>query len=224
MTKINSNGDSLVPTSVGRGSDISSQREDALESMALDWMRALLQEKLRPNALDLGCGLGAVSLKLSKLGIHSDAVDLLPPSELCSDAISKNLITWHEKSASDFLKDSNKSWTLIIAQRFLHYLPWKDAQLLLSELSKKAAPKAKIILTVSGLNSELGDNYLHKAWPVQDRFCPLSDEMQEKHGINQAVCLYTAAEAVSLLTQSQWKAIHFGVSDFGNIKIIATNE
>ena len=77
---------------------------------------------------------------------------------------------------------------------------------------------SSLFVSASGLTSELGVGYLHAEHPVEQRFAPLADEMQAKHGVREPVCLYTEQELERLVTMHGFGAVRLWTSPFGNVK------
>jgi hypothetical protein len=78
-----------------------------------------------------------------------------------------------------------------------------------------------LFISVSGIESELGNGYEDKDKPIQYRFCQLSRKMRNKHKILLPVCLYNINEFEGLLIKCKYKIEDIYQSDFGNIKAIA---
>jgi hypothetical protein len=77
---------------------------------------------------------------------------------------------------------------------------------------------AKLFLSASGLQSELGVDYGGREDALRDRFSPLSPAMALKHGIHESVCLYTMDELVSLCEHASFRVERIFSSSFGNVK------
>ena len=236
---LNDYGDRLVPTGPdGYGGEISSQREDALDRMALrDAVQAMDLIMGRPAvAYDIGCGQGAMALKFAAIGCAVVACDIEPMPHLvalANKALGKSaaaLPPARNAAASGqslfmVVADARQvDWNrfpapdLVYSQRFLHYLRFPEAVALIRALTGRS-PRCNLYLSMSGRHSELGDGYTDA--PLECRFDYLSDAMAGKHGIAQKVCLYTLADAERLAAECGLEIIQLWRSEFGNVKMAA---
>jgi len=109
---------------------------------------------------------------------------------------------------------------VIVAQRFIHYLPFSEAVDVVKLFKSALLPDGKLYLSASGLQSELGRNY-NGAIALASRFSELWQPMADKHGIHGKVCLYEEEDMRTLLQASGMSAEKVYTSPFGNIKVIA---
>jgi len=210
----------------GFGIDISTQRADDLDNKLLELIKENEDNAL--NILDLGCGKGGQTVRMAALGCEVTAVDVQDLGadiyEACERlSVPKNRITFigHDiRNTGTYLKSH---YNYIYSQRTLHYLCYDDAVVLLNTVREYLVNgfPSKLFLSVSGLHSELGNGYTGKNINIASRFCPLSDEIGEKHKIHLPVCLYTLEELAALLTACGYKVEKIYASPFGNIKAIA---
>ena len=236
---LNDYGDRLVPTGPdGYGGEISSQREDALDRMALrDAAQATALTTGRPAvAYDIGCGQGSMALKFAAAGCAVVACDIEPMPQLAAfadqalAASAAALPPARNAAASGqslfmVVDDARQvDWNrfpapdLVYSQRFLHYLRFSEAVALIRALTRRS-PRCNLYLSMSGRHSELGVGYPDA--PLECRFDYLSDEMAGKHGIAQKVCLYALEDAERLAAECGLEIIRLWQSRFGNVKMVA---
>ena len=234
---LNDYGDRLVPTGPdGYGGEISSQREDALDRMALRYAaQATALTTGRPAvAYDIGCGQGAMALKFAAAGCAVVACDIEPMPHLAAfanKALGKSAATLPParnaaaQSLFVVVADARRvDWSgfpapdLVYSQRFLHYLRFPEAVALIRALTRRS-PRCNLYLSMSGRHSELGDGYTDT--PLECRFDYLADTMAGKHGIAQKVCLYALDDAERLAAECGLEIIRLWQSKFGNVKMAA---
>jgi hypothetical protein len=224
---LNDLGDRLLPTTGRHGADIARQRLDALDRAAL---RHALGLELPAKAVDLGGGTGMQALRLAALGLETWLVDTLPRGQtvLGTDGVAALLPLHHlQKDARTLVGDDlPDAIALCCSQRFIHYLRQAEALTLLRLLRGRMRPDAKLFLSASGFDSELGEAYAATGLPVAERFAPLAPDMAEKHGIHEPVCLYAPEELAALGTAAGFVCERAFSSVFGNVKaeFTATSE
>ena len=84
---------------------------------------------------------------------------------------------------------------------------------------KKIVSK-KLFISVTGIDSDIGEQYTAKELLLAERFSTLEKEAQETFSITEPVCLYTPVEFIELLTEAGFEIEVCWVSAFGNIKAI----
>lgn len=216
-------GDHLDKGVAGRGVDIALQRADDLDRKCLKH----LSEKQSPAVLDLGSGAGGHSLRMVKVGAVVTAVDRYDFSAEYSDLIAKNNIVGGSlvfiKGEIENLPEllSEKEFEDVYTQRTLHYLKYDEAKQLLTFLHTHV--KDSIFLSVTGITTEIAQGYVDRDKPVNERFSEPQPEVQKTHHVKEKVCLYSKEELVKLLEDCNWKIKECWLSDFGNIKVIATH-
>lgn len=222
LPPINEHEDVVIPTSGLHGGDISSQRIDDLDREAL--RDALARDEVL-KAIDLGCGLGAQAFRFSMVGAEVTLVDIVDIQDRVDamnglfdigrlDFVNKDARSLEDGDLPDRLD-------LIYSQRFIHYLRWDEAVSLFEWLGRRADSNARVYLSASGLQSELGDGYPDGDQPVETRFAKLSPSMAEKHGIYKAVCLYRPADLRRLFEETGFDVVRIYTSAFGNVKGVA---
>ena len=226
---LNDYGDRLVPIGHnGYGGEISSQREDALDRLALDYaIQATAWADNRPAvAYDIGCGQGAMAMKFAAAGCAVVACDIEPMPHLAALAdLSAAALPPAAQSLRMVVADARQvDWSgfpppdLVYSQRFLHYLRFPEAVTLIRALTARS-PRCNLYLSMSGRHSELGAGYPDA--PLEYRFDYLAAATARKHGIAQKVCLYALEDAEQLAAECELEITRLWQSKFGNIKLAA---
>jgi hypothetical protein len=222
---LNIYGDGLVTTTGKHGADISSQRMDDLDVEAI--LYALKVKGTKGAALDLGCGIGFQGLRFASLGLQAVLVDRMPVemTVLSASGLEDLLcISYLSKDARELTRaELPAEVSICYSQRFIHYLRFDEAVLLLRLVRGLMLPDAKMFLSASGLLSELGDGYPGKSQRLSERFCPLAAPMAEKHNIHEPVCLYTPDDLVALCLSASFSCDRIYSSAFGNVKGVFTS-
>ena len=117
--------------------------------------------------------------------------------------------------------EDQEGFHITVCQRVIHYFPWHQALDLLNQIHRWMHPEGKLYIGVSGLASELGQNYAGTLINVEQRFSTLSPLMQELHGIRAPVCLYRPEELERLLKTARLRCESIHTSSFGNLKATA---
>ena len=224
VASLNLYGDSLVMTTGKHGADISSQRMDDLDVETI--LYALQLKDRKGTSLDLGCGIGNQGLRLASLGFKTLLIDWIPVNMTVLRVVGLNELL----PLSYLMKDARAlesadlptEIAVCYSQRFIHYLTFDEAVTLLGLVRQQMLPGAKLFLSVSGLLSELGDNYQGKSHELSRRFAPLSESMAKKHNIHERVCLYTPDDLVSLCQKASFRCDRVYSSAFGNVKGVFT--
>jgi len=226
MESLNIYGDSSAEQLGGYGVDISLQRTDSLDIALLQEVKALKFENLR--VMDLGCGKGGQSVRLASLGSYVTGVDVQDFSKEIQENCKKNKIpndrvAFIKCDIRHTLRYLTGDYHYFYSQRTFHYLEYKDAEKLFKTLHEHFVKnfKGKLFISVSGIDSELGEGYEDKNKPVEYRLCQLSQEMRNKHKIVLPVCLFSLSEFRDLLLKCKYGIDEIYTSDFGNIKAIA---
>lgn len=222
MGKLNLYGDTLLKTTGHHGADISSQRMDDLDKENIKYVL----EGNRLKGLDVGCGYGFHSFRLSLLNVEMHLIDILDSSDYFdgfNNTVKFNIPIQYKKVDVNELKpdDIPDNLDFVYSLRFIHYLPFAKAVNFLTIVSKKIKTDGMLFLSASGIDSELSENYPHKDVKLEERFSVLSASMSEKHNILEPVCLYSEKDMEHLLLLSDFTPVKIWKSDFGNIKAIA---
>lgn len=225
--KLNQYSDHLIETTGFHGSDISSQRIDELDQLALEYVLKHREKHLK--GLDIGCGSGIQGVRFALLNAEMGLIDILDIGErirrLASDLFLVDKLTYLQKDIRKIsAAELPHSYDFIYSQRFIHYLKFTEATGFVSLLSEAMEEGGKLFLSASGITSELGTGYAGQSSPLQDRFFQLSPKMASKHGIFEKVCLYREEELRELLSGQGFKIQSAWTSLFGNIKIVAQKQ
>jgi hypothetical protein len=216
--ELNTHGDRLIATTGTHGPDIAAQRLDDLDKRAL---AAVLQYEGRPTCVDLGCGFGWQGLRFALLGARSYLFDLqAEPASLARLRADGGLSLTHWSGDINALPDEALPVQVDIAfaQRFIHFLRFEQAKLLLRKVAARMPHGAPFFISGTGIESELGDGYAGKQSAVHGRFAPLAPEMAQKHGILEPVCLYDERDLTLLMSEAGFEPVECWRSEFGNVK------
>lgn len=217
-SKLNLYGDIYIKTTGTHGSDISSQRLDDLDKKAL--IHSL--ETASPRVLDIGCGFGAQSIRFAMNGASVTAVDIVDVSEklgkemLCL-GIKNDMLRFVTQDICSFLVKDEQVYDIIYSQRFIHYLPYDKACELVKMIYTHTKQNGRVFFSASGMSSELSTNY-DCSDSIVHRFSKLENNMAQKHGILEPVCLYHKEELSMLFEQHGFVTDSIWTSTFGNVK------
>ena len=226
MSKSNENGDRPKVTGAGYGNDVATQRGDFLDGSAVRHIRSLIG---RPDggavrALDAACAAGGQARRMARAGALVTAVDLLDHRQDILDADAGEDPMGIEFVQADLrqvdLYARLGTFDIIVAQRFIHYLPFAQAADVMRLFRSALNAEGKLYLSASGLRSELGRHYEGTS-ALATRYAPLWQPMADKHRIHGNVCLYEEADILALLEAGGMEAERIYTTPFGNIKTIA---
>jgi len=213
---INVYGDKDINKMALFGHDISSQRLDDLDRMALT---CLLSEN-KKTFLDIGCGEARVGFAASMIAdkaILVDVVDISEKVERFRSATNAN-IEFFNMDARSMTRGHVEKVDIAYSQRFIHYLRFGEAQSLLALIHGYSCSGSYLFVSASGIESELGIGYEGVHFPVENRYFPLTSLMSEKHNIHGSVCLYSEDDLRRLAVSSGYKEEKIYSSGFGNVK------
>lgn len=207
------------------GVDVAAARLDRLDRLCLAAVAERGAAGQTSHVLTLGCASGGVETALVKADVKVTAVDVADYSaafarlravtgvtkEQC-DYVCADLVQWVAKA-------DVSSVTHVVFQRTLHYLPYRQAQYVLELLS--SCPGRVLYVSVTGLQSAIGDAYADADKSVQERWCQLPQTNQNLFHINAPVCLYTKEELQTLLSDTGWNVRSIATTAFGNHQVIA---
>ena len=209
------------------GVDIAIRRMDDLDRKVIEEVKSRIKvphEVLNDccdaqlSVLDIGCGEGGLSVKLAQAGATVTGVDVGE----CGSEFAKQRLEYVQGDMRELpMLLNERKFDICVIQRALHYVAYSDAVILLRDLRNRISHR--LYISVTGLESDIGRNYLDKTKPIEERFCKLSDTDAEIFSINQKVCLYTPEEFIDLLKESDWKIEEYWVSAFGNVKAVCSN-
>jgi len=204
----------------GYGVDVASRRADDLDKLAIEQIAS----QSHSTILDLGSGMFGQSIRLAQAGAGVTAVDKDDFQKVLQQVKKENNLAVDQL---DFIQVDLRDLTQRLAdkkfdhaycQRTLHYLKYSEANELLSFL--RQIIHGRLYISVSGLDSEIGDKYPDKEKSVENRFAKLCEADQEKFFINEEICLFRQAEFENLLERSGWLVERCWLSAFGNIKAV----
>lgn len=220
METLNLYGDVFTMTSGAHGSDIASQRMDELDKMSLKQVCDVQDAKV----LDIGCGLGAQSVRFAMLGAKVSAVDIMDSEQTIKNhlvllGIKDDAVVFHKKDICSYMDVCSESYNIIYSQRFIHYLPYQEALKLADNLYHHMEEGALVFISASGMSSELSIGY-DPSDSIVKRFSRLEPKMAQKHGILEPVCLYYKEELQKLFVGVGFSTVSLWTSSFGNVKAV----
>jgi hypothetical protein len=113
---------------------------------------------------------------------------------------------------------ADQECAIAYSQRFIHYLSFDRAQLLVAELFRATLPGGRLFFSASGLDSELATGYSGTIQLPAKRHGLLAEKIRQKHGIFEPVTLYTKMEFCRLFEPVGFRTVEVWTSPFGNIK------
>ncbi len=215
------------------GIDISELRLDDLDKQILHF--ALDYKAGDKVAIDIGCGFGRVSIMLALAGFEVWLFDKRDLSEHFAQ-VAKMLeiegkLKFFRKDIAKITEndlpacaDRPKKFSIVIAQRVLHHLPFVQVKQIVQILSSKLVQEGRVFASFSGLDSEIAKDYECIAEPVEQRYCKVSKENREKFKMTEPVCLYSKNDVKKLFAGTGLMKEKLYVSSFGNIKAVYYNE
>jgi hypothetical protein len=216
-TAINVHNDILRENN-GHGSDIATQRMDELDSACL--ADAQQRHERGPFVfIDVGVGrCGFINKVAEKThGSVLWAADIEDFSHEAAPGV--RFIQADMCQLPGQLPDCD----ILYSQRTIHYLCYESALQFLMAFRLRMRQYASLYLSCSGVTSELAHGYPGAELPVERRFHHLASLMQNKHGIRQPVCLYSAKELTLLVERAGFHVEEVWQSEFGNVKLTARN-
>ncbi len=200
------------------GVDVAKTRLDDLDKKLMAEI-GQISDKANVSVLDIGGGECGLAKALIKFGVSVTVLDIGDYQSQFGDSSEYgNEIKFVQSDVRDWIVLNDESFSIIVMQRMLHYLPYNDAKKVLEKLSMIGN---KMYLSVTGAATEIAKHYPFLDKPVAERFGLLGDSGSDLFSITAPVCLYTQSEIVELLEMTGWDIKWSRVSDFGNIKIIA---
>ena len=110
---------------------------------------------------------------------------------------------------------------VVVAERVLHHLRFRESVKVLKILRNRMFPGGRVFLSLSGLNSPIGEGYPHASLPVEKRYAPLPPDVANKFKITGKVCLYTPEDVRWLMGKvGGFKEILVRLTDFGNVMAV----
>jgi len=205
------------------GIQITSSRVGKLEKELIQYTLNLPKSSV---GLDLGAGNGFISIIMSLLQKNIYLYDLKINFKLkiFQKIFSSNKLHLRKKNLKnvDYV-DFPKNIDFVYSARFLHYLTYLEAENLLRKFSKNMKSGAKIFITVSGIDSDIGKNYSCSEKIISERNCFISKLNQSRFEIKEKVTLYTKKE-LEILMENYFIIEKSWESDFKNIFIIGVKK
>lgn len=215
-------GDELNAARVGFGSDVSSQRLTPFEEEIIERAALLKKASGKPvYALDLFSGhCAANARRLAELGFQAYAVDFNEPA----DSLVPVIGTFAGGGSLHYLQQDARildlsflpaGLDLVTGQRGLHFLPFREAKLLVAKLASKLNAGASIFLSVGAVDCMVGGGYKHTDLPVEERWHPLEPELGGPIHVTEPLCLYKDEDIEALFADLDGSLVSVGRDDFG---------
>jgi 2-polyprenyl-3-methyl-5-hydroxy-6-metoxy-1,4-benzoquinol methylase len=217
--------ETMIPYQLGRwGTDVCSRKIDELDQACIQF--ALARKESETAGIDIGCGLGRVSIGMATLGVRMNLIDILPLQHHFDEVLGKfpTMPLTFLQADVRHVKDVDLlgRYDFVLSRRFLHYVPYCDAVELITRFSQRLVQGGKVFISASGLESELGIGYIDICEHISNRFDYLSSSMMEKHNIREKVCLYRPSELIHLFQGCGFEGHRVWLSAFGNVQGVFT--
>jgi SAM-dependent methyltransferase len=205
------------------GVDIASTRLDDLDKRVLADVCERIGRGEAVSVLDVGCGQGGLALALAAAGAAVTALDIDDYEEAiqASSIPHSDAINFIQVDIRDWLATNTERFDLVVLQRVLHYLPYEDVRTVLEKLH---AVSGTLYLSVTGTSTVIANHYDALSLPLSERWVGLDTVGQELFSITAPLCLYTEDEIRTLLEETGWEIEWLRVSDFGNVKVVASKD
>lgn len=221
----------------GFGFDVCSVVEDTLDRDCLSAVERLQGIKAGAApvvALDIGGGHGAMSVKMAERGALVTLCDPIEqPLHLLEAPKAVRQRIHHARKPLGALECSDVRGCgeghrvdIIYSQRMLHYLTYDELKSALTKCREQyAARNCKLFLSVTGVESALGDEHPGNPYPLGDtrRHAMLEGPVSLNDQILHPVTFYRPEEFKALLEACGFKNVQISVSERGTIKAEAEN-
>jgi hypothetical protein len=223
--QLNLYGDVKLSSHTKFGQDIASQRFDELDRSCTRFALNLLDKGRKVNrAVDLGSGKGIQGVRLGLMGFETVIYDIEPMPNLIEEVRKLYPLCKIKKIRTDLQNIKPEFFPQAIdicySQRFIHYLRFNDAVLLLKKVFANMRSGGRLFISASGLHSEIGRAHPQHDLPASERYARIEPAMAEKHDIYAPICPYSETELVELCRTSGFALIAADTSEFGNVKAI----
>ena len=223
--QLNMYGDVKLCSHTKFGQDIASQRFDELDRSCVRFALNLLDKGRKANkAIDLGCGKGIQGVRLGMMGFETVIYDIEHMPNLIEEVRKLYPLCKIKKIRADLQNIKADFFPqgidICYSQRFIHYLRFNDAVLLLKKVFANMRPGGRLFISASGLHSEIGKAHPQCNLAVSERFAKIERVMADKHDIHAPICPYSESELVELCRAAGFALIAADTSEFGNVKAI----
>lgn len=207
------------------GRDVSLRRPDALDLEALAHVKWLCDNQVNVQIADIGCGVNLWFAKeASKLGATVHAIDRIP-LEVGDSVVPGNVVVHCETLPEEATRLGQlPQFDLMYSQRMFHYIHPDQHAAMWQYIRESLKPDGQLFISVSGMDSELGQGYPDRWIPLSERFAKLSESIADRHSIYAPVCLFRKTEFEVALKSNGFEVQNVTQSAFGNIKAVAKNQ
>lgn len=207
--------------------DVAATRLDEQDRKILQYI--LSKEWKLKKALILGAGRGRIGAALALLGFEVVAVDIEDYSKfyrsLSETLFLEKKISFVQGDITELIKGFNtKEFSLVLAQRVLHYVPYKSAIDCVQHIERVMTSSGSLWFAISPMDSDMAQGYDCAQEPIERRFCTIEKSLQKRFNLYAPVCLYSKQEVDDLFATTHLEKQEIYITSFGNIKGHFTKE
>ncbi len=138
------------------GEDVASTRLDDLDKRVLAAVERMVSVGGVHRVVDVGCGQGGLAVALAAAGATVVALDIDDYKDVIHSRTADAPIDFIQADIRDWVVTNTERFDLGVLQRVLHYLPYKDAQIVLEKLRHVSD---KLYLSVTGTTTAIASHY-----------------------------------------------------------------
>jgi predicted TPR repeat methyltransferase len=133
-----------------------------------EWMVEALRDRRYGRVLEVGCGDGSFTRRLSTLADHVLALDVSPEAIRRAREVEASGIDFRVADVMDFPLADEGPWNLVVLSETMPYLGWLrtffDVGWLAAELYETIGPEGRLLM----VNTSRGlEDWLYRPWLVQ---------------------------------------------------------
>ena len=199
---------------------------DENERLALEECVKRQRFDRRISVLVVPAGDCELAIKFARLGAQVMVVDHADrkrriEDQLLASGLGDDIIYLEGDMKNFPANPPGKPFDIIVARRGLCGMPYEQARQRLRKLLLELKIGGRIYVSILGLHSELGQNYMDSDKPVEQRLCPLSPALANKYEIRDPVCLYSERNLFMLLLDAGASVLRTLTTTHGNVKAVA---
>ena len=199
---------------------------DENERLALEECVKRQRFDRRISVLVVPAGDCELAIKFARLGAQVMVVDHAKrkrriEDQLLASGLGDDIIYLEGDMKNFPANPPGEPFDIIIARRGLCGMPYEQARQRLRQLLLELKIGGRIYVSILGLHSELGHNYVDGDKPVEQRFSPLSAALANKYEIRDPVCLYSERNLFMLLLDAGASVLRTLTTTHGNVKAVA---